>query len=79
MPTIDINYVCRLTFNRLDFEVEHKGEKVKDYVYWKECNPDTVRGPSGPMVVGGGYLIIYPNKDTLHTYDHPENIFKKIN
>lgn len=78
MPVIDINYICQLTFNRLDFEVSYNGQIVRDYVYWKECNPTIVPSPTGPAIVGGGYLIIYSNNDTLHTYDHPENIFKKV-
>ena len=79
MTTFDLDYFCRLTFNRLDFEVEHNGKKVRDYVYWKECNPNTACGPKSSTTVGGGYLVIYSDNNNLHTYEHPEKIFKKIN
>ena len=65
-------------FNRIDYQTTHNGAVVNDYIYWKEYEPTTIQGPTRPIMVSGGYLIVYRNNETLHTYEHPENIFKKI-
>lgn len=75
MIILNSQYILDNVFTRKDFTINNNGKIINDFIYWVECRP--TQTPIG--IVGGGYLIIYPNGDQHHMYEHPDEVFRSSN
>lgn len=65
-------YILNNVFTRKDFTVIDNGKKINTFIHWVECKQ--VETPLGK--VGGGYIVVYPDGEQHHMYEHPDDVFR---